>query len=82
MANSMEKLRAKVSEEDLKVRLERATGMIGKMCSEKRPPKMSIPVQHYDEDIFIIQTLKDAIEAIEELEKEVEYLIWRDGGPA
>jgi len=42
-------------------RLAKCREMIGKMCSERRPPKMTIPVQWYDEDIFISITLKDAI---------------------
>jgi hypothetical protein len=29
------------------------------MCSEGRPPKMSIPVQWNDDDFFICTTLRD-----------------------
>ncbi len=47
-------------------RLEKCREMIGRMCAEGRPPNMSIPVQWYDEDVFISQTLKDAIEALVE----------------
>lgn len=39
--------------------------MIGKMCSERRPPKMTIPVQHYDEDFFIDTTLRDVVALLE-----------------
>ena len=35
--------------------------MIGKMCTEGRPPKMSIPAQWDDEDFFIITTLADIL---------------------
>ena len=37
--------------------------MIGKMCKEGRPPKMSIPVQWDDEDFFIVTTLSDILGA-------------------
>lgn len=33
--------------------------MIGEMCKEGRPPKMSVPVQWDDEDFFIATTLDD-----------------------
>ena len=46
-------------------RLKLASEMIGRMAHDQRPPKMSIPVQPYDEDIFITVTLADAAEAIE-----------------
>ncbi len=48
-------------------RLKKCRKMIGKMCAEGRPPAMSIPVQWYDEDIYISTTIKDAIEGIERL---------------
>jgi hypothetical protein len=41
-------------------RLEICRIAIGRMCSEGRPPKMSIPVQWDDEDFFICTTLEDA----------------------
>ena len=37
---------------------------IEKMCAEGRPPKMSIPAQWNDDDLFICTTLSDA-EAVE-----------------
>ncbi len=46
-------------------RLDKCHEMIGKMCSEGRPPKMTIPVQWHDEDFFIAVTLQDAIRAQE-----------------
>ena len=48
-------------------RFDRAIEMIGAMCSEGRPPKMSIPVQPDDEDIFITDTLREARDYITEL---------------
>lgn len=56
-----EELESRVREEDLLTRLEKCQSMIGNMCSEGRPPKMSIPLQHTDEDFFICTTLRDAI---------------------
>ncbi|MDT5061509.1 MAG: hypothetical protein QOH63_1968 [Acidobacteriota bacterium] len=58
------KLQARIRETPLTERLKQARSMIGKMCSEHRAPKLSIPVQHYDEDIFITTTLEDALKAI------------------
>ena len=59
-----EELEAIVREMPLRDRLERCRSMVGKMCSEGRPPKMTIPVQWDDEDFFMSTTLKDALEAI------------------
>jgi len=61
MSNTRDKLEALVREKDLLTRLEDCERRIGKMCSEGRPPKMSIPVQHTDDDFFICTTLRDAI---------------------
>ena len=58
--STKEILEARVREEDLLTRLEKCQAMIGKMCSEGRAPKMSIPVQHTDEDFYICTTLRDA----------------------
>jgi hypothetical protein len=62
----LEMLKARIREESLADRLTRARTMITKMCKERRPPKMSIPVSHEDEDIFISVTLEDALAAIAE----------------
>ena len=58
-------LEAKVREIPLTERLKQAQEMIGKMCSELRCPKMSIPVRWNDEDFFISTTIKDALEILE-----------------
>ena len=64
-------------------RLEAAKSMIGNMCSQLRPPKMSIPARpDYDEDILIIGALQEAISRlkqsqwvkIEDIPEE-----WKDG---
>jgi hypothetical protein len=41
-------------------RCKKSRSMIGKMCSEGRPPKMRIPADHTEdnEDIFICDTLE------------------------
>lgn len=54
-------LLARVRATPLIERLDKARSMIGKMCAEGRPPKMTIPVHHEDEDFFICTTIKDAI---------------------
>jgi len=47
---------------------ERAIEMIGDMCKEGRPPKMTIPVRDTDEDLFITKTIEALVERIAELE--------------
>ncbi len=56
---------------------ERAIEMISRMCREDRPPKMSVPVQETDEDVFITRQLERLAilarhrdERIAELERE------------
>ena len=59
---NLEKLEKRVRDSDaLGTRLRKCHQVIGKMCSEGRPPKMSIPIQWDDEDFFIGVTLQDAI---------------------
>jgi len=62
---SAEELKAQVRETPLRERLEQIREMIGKMCSEGRPPKMTIPVQWNDEDFFISVTIQDAIDRLD-----------------
>ncbi len=59
-----EELKARVREIPLLKRLEECHRMIGEMCSEGRRPRMSIPVQWYDEDFYIGTTLDDAAEIV------------------
>lgn len=56
-----EQLEAKVRETDLLTRLEQCQARIAKMCSERRGPRMTIPVEYTDDDFFICTTLRDAI---------------------
>jgi hypothetical protein len=58
--STREQLEARVRETDLLSRLEECQRRIGRMCSEGRSPKMSIPVQWDDDDFFICTTLRDA----------------------
>lgn len=61
--------------EELKRNLKECQSMIGSMCAEGRPPKMSIPARpHYDEDIFICETIKRAVARLEAAENEREQL--------
>ena len=59
-----EDLAKKIRKTPLKERLQMCRKMIGKMCGQGRPPKMTIPVHWEDEDVFISVTLKDAEEAL------------------
>ena len=62
---TLEELEGRVRESGtLESRLDECHTRIGKMCSERRPPSMTIPVQWYDDDFFISTTLKDAITAL------------------
>jgi hypothetical protein len=49
---------------DLLARLADCRSRIGKMCSERRGPRMTIPLQWDDDDFFIGVTLKDATEML------------------
>lgn len=49
-------------------RLEDCRRRIGKMCSQRRPPRMTIPVQWDDDDMFISETLAEAITEIKKLQ--------------
>lgn len=50
-------------------RLQECRERIGKMSKEGRQPKMTIPVQWYDDDFFISVTLQDAIRAQQSVER-------------
>ena len=65
MKTTQSELEARIRQTPLVERLRTASVMIGRMAHDQRPPKMSIPVQPYDEDVFITVTLADAIDAIE-----------------
>jgi hypothetical protein len=52
---------------ELLSRLAESIKRISGMCSELRPPRMSIPVRDEDDDIFIIGALQDAINALSAL---------------
>jgi hypothetical protein len=61
---SHEDLISEVREMPLETRLREAMRMVGDMCAHGRPPRMSIPVRASDEDFFICQTIRDAIDAL------------------
>jgi hypothetical protein len=48
----------------LEARLLDCRRRVGDMCVEGRPPRMSIPVRGTDDDIFICQTIDDALSAL------------------
>ena len=62
---SFEEIDKKVVESaPLLERLDDCMSRIGKMCSERRPPKMTIPVHWNDDDVFIVATIKEAVEQL------------------
>jgi hypothetical protein len=50
---------------ELAKRIQESMDRIGEMCIESRPPKMSIPAQPTDDDLFITETLKQCAAALE-----------------
>src|SRR5258706_16091621 len=60
-------------------RLKECQKRIGKMCSEERPPKMTIPVQWNDDDFFISTTLQDAITILLNLQITPPMKYWQHG---
>ena len=61
-------------ETPLSERLTTCEKYIASMCAERRPPKMTIPLQHYDEDFYIYTTLADAQATIAALQARVKAL--------
>ena len=55
-------------------RLKECQQRIGNMCAELRGPKMSIPVEYYDDDFYICTTLADAQATVEALQALVRAL--------
>lgn len=55
-------------------RLKTLIEIIADLCKESRRLKMSIPVQPYDEDIFITETLRELLEIFKcvQCEKEMD----------
>ncbi len=47
--------------QELKDDLELCKDMIANMCSEGRPPKMRIPAEDRDEDLFIVNTINKVL---------------------
>ena len=57
-------LKKRLREIPLPERIKACKKMIGRMCREGKPPKMTIPVQWDDEDFYIVNTLKDIEEEL------------------
>lgn len=74
MERTQEILEARVRNTPLEERLKDCQKRIGNMCAELRGPKMSIPVEHYDDDFYINTTLADAQAAIAALQARVQEL--------
>lgn len=72
MERTKETLEARVRETPLVDRLKECQKRIGNMCAELRGPKMSIPVEYYDDDFYICTTLADAQATVEALQAQLE----------
>lgn len=71
MRERAEELKQRIRETPLDERLDNAKRRIGRMCSEGRPPRMTIPVQYDDDDFYISTTLSDAQATIADLQGQV-----------
>lgn len=65
----MDEILEQIKQTPLLERIDKAIDMISAMCRDGRYPKMSIPVQPTDEDVFITATLRDAKSLIVALDK-------------
>lgn len=61
-------------------RLQDSRRRIGKMCSERRGPRMTIPVEWSDDDFYICLALEDAIAALQPDEPTTAQLDEHDAG--
>lgn len=64
--SKQQELESRVRETPLRERLKECRRRIGKMCSESRGPRMTIPVQWDDDDFYIALTIEDALEALKD----------------
>ena len=71
MRERAEELKQRIRETPLDERLDNAKRRIGRMCSEGRPPRMTIPVQYDDDDFYISTTLSDAQATIADLQGQI-----------
>ena len=69
-----DELKERIRQQPLNDRLEESRRRIGDMCSKGRCPKMTIPVQHDDDDFYINTTLADAQATIAALQARVKEL--------
>ena len=69
-----DELKERIRQQPLNDRLEESRRRIGDMCSKGRCPKMTIPVQHDDDDFYINTTLADAQATIAALEQRIQEL--------
>lgn len=69
-----DELKERIRQQPLNDRLEESRRRIGDMCSKGRCPKMTIPVQHDDDDFYINTTLADAQATIATLQARVKEL--------
>ena len=69
-----DELKERIRQQPLNDRLEESRRRIGDMCSKGRCPKMTIPVQHDDDDFYINTTLADAQATIAALQARVQEL--------
>ena len=67
-----DELKERIRQQPLNDRLEESRRRIGDMCSKGRCPKMTIPVQHDDDDFYINTTLADAQATIAALQARAE----------
>lgn len=63
----MDEIEEEIRKIPLAERLERSSKIVQSLASQGRYPRMSVPAQATDEDIFVLTTLSDALELINSL---------------
>lgn len=71
MGDTYKALQERLRTVPLNERLAKIPELVGQMCSKGRPPRMTVPVQWDDDDVWISTTVTDALARIAELEAEV-----------
>jgi hypothetical protein len=77
VSDRADELNRRLRETPLTSRLNDSKRRIGKMCSEGRPPRMSIPVQYDDDDWFINRTIEDALDELQKSRKAIMHILNR-----
>jgi hypothetical protein len=65
MYKTYDEIEEEIGKQPLLDRLKTCLDTVCDITSERRTTKISIPPMPYDEDLFMVKTIRDAIEALE-----------------